>query len=138
MDPVKLIEIARAMRERSHCPYSGYAVGAALLCKDGSIVGGCNVESASFSPTSCAERTALTRAVAEGRREFIALAVAGGPADGVQTEPCLPCGVCRQFLCEWCPPDMPVYCAGTEGDYTVYTMAQLLPVPFTGMEIPGR
>lgn len=100
-----LLAEAKAARENSYCPYSGFAVGAALLTKDGSVYLGCNVENASYGATNCAERTALFAAVADGRKpgDFEAIAIAGGPKDGALI-PCPPCGICRQVLSEFVDP----------------------------------
>ena len=96
----------RAM-ERSYAPYSGYRVGAALLTADGTVYTGCNIENASYTPTICAERTAVFKAVSEGARQFTAIAVAGGK-DGVISGAFPPCGVCRQVMAEFCSPDFPI------------------------------
>ena len=97
MSDEKLMELALAAREGSYSPYSHFRVGAALLCADGSVYTGCNIENAAFTPVICAERTAIYKAVSEGRRDFQAIAIAGGPEGG---EPALtaPCGVCRQVM----------------------------------------
>ncbi len=124
-----LMQQAAAARRMSYSPYSHFAVGAALLGASGRVYTGCNIESASFSPTNCAERTALFKAVSEGERSFAALAVTGAP----QGEPgrfCAPCGVCRQMLAEFCTPDMPVVLGG-ECDMHLYTLGELLPLAFT-------
>ena len=118
-------------RKRSYSPYSGFQVGAALLSADGEIFGGCNIESASFSPTNCAERTALFKAVSEGVKEFAAIAVVGGKAEG-ELEFCSPCGVCRQALVEFCDPkSFVVYLGTSEEDYKGYLLEELLPYSFT-------
>jgi len=101
MKPETLIEYAIEAMDRAYAPYSGYKVGAALLCADGAVYQGCNIENASFSPTICAERTAFSKAVSEGQREFIAIAVCGG-RDGVISGVFPPCGVCRQVMREFC------------------------------------
>ena len=116
----KLMRTAIEYRKRSYSPYSGFQVGAALLSADGEIFGGCNIESASFSPTNCAERTALFKAVSEGVKEFTAIAVVGGKAEG-ELEFCSPCGVCRQALVEFCnPKSFVVYLGTSEEDYKGY------------------
>ncbi len=99
-----LMQSARAATANSYMPYSHYPVGAALLADDGSIWTGVNVENASYGLTNCAERTALFKAVSEGKRHFRALVICGGTAES----PAHPCGACRQVLAEFCPPDMPV------------------------------
>lgn len=91
----ELFKKAAEARLKSYSPYSGYSVGAALLCSDGSVYTGCNIENAAYTPTVCAERTAFFKAVSDGRRDFCAIAVAGGK-DGVDA--CTPCGVCRQVM----------------------------------------
>lgn len=127
----KLMSTAIEYRKRSYSPYSGFQVGAALLSANGEIFGGCNIESASFSPTNCAERTALFKAVSEGVKDFTAIAVAGGKADG-ELEFCSPCGVCRQALVEFCDPKTFVVYLGTSTeDYKGYLLEELLPYSFT-------
>ena len=130
MTPEQLIDLAKDAMTRAYSPYSGFKVGAALLCADGTVYQGCNIENASFTPTVCAERTAVFKAVSEGKREFTALAVCGGK-DGVITGLCPPCGVCRQVLREFCRDDFPVYLALPAGKYETRTMAQLLPDSFS-------
>lgn len=125
-----LASLALAMRKRSYCPYSKFAVGAALLTADGKIYGGCNIENASFGPSVCAERTAVFKAVSEGDRDFAALAVCGGPADREPEDYCMPCGVCRQVLTEFCPPDFPVYLVKSESEIRQLTLRDLLPHAF--------
>ena len=131
--PEKLIELAKEAMTRAYAPYSGYKVGAALLCGDGTVYQGCNIENASFSPTVCAERTAIFKAVSEGRRDFSALAVCGGK-NGVITGFFPPCGVCRQVMREFCRDDFPVYLAGADGAWQVKTLAELLPLSFSSAE----
>ena len=103
----QLRELAEGAAKYSYSGYSGFRVGAALICTDGRIYTGCNIENASFSLTTCAERTAIFKAVSEGRREFAALAVMGGRNDDYSS-PCNPCGACLQVLCEFCPEDFPI------------------------------
>ena len=124
-----LMEAAAAAREFSYSPYSGYRVGAALLGSSGRIYTGCNVENAGYTPTNCAERTAVFKAVSEGEREFAAIAVIGGAGDTVDPA-CTPCGVCRQVLAEFCSSDMPVI-LGTPEEMRVMTLGELLPFAFT-------
>jgi len=128
MKPETLIEYAVEAMGRAYAPYSGFTVGAALLCADGAVYQGCNIENAAFSPTICAERTAFAKAVSEGQREFVAIAVCGGK-NGKITSVCTPCGVCRQVMAEFCKPDFTVYMA-KPGGYEVRTLAQLLPDSF--------
>ena len=130
MTPEVLIDLAKQAMENAYAPYSGYKVGAALLCADGTVFTGCNIENASFSPTICAERTAFAKAVSEGQREFVAIAVCGGK-DGVITGLFPPCGVCRQVMREFCREDFAVFLADREGAYQTRTLAQLLPDSFS-------
>ncbi len=130
MNAEKLIELAKKAMEKAYTPYSGYKVGAALLCADGTVYTGCNIENAAFSPTVCAERTAIFKAVSEGRRDFKAIAICGGK-DGVITGFFPPCGVCRQVLREFCKDDFIVYLAGPEGQCQTRTLAKLLPDSFS-------
>lgn len=128
MDYKNLLEKAQEARARAYAPYSRFTVGAALLLSDGSIYTGCNIENASYSATVCAERTAVFAAIAEGRRDFVAIAISG-EEEGVSGGLCLPCGVCRQVLSEFCAADFPII-VGSAEHYTVYTLGQLLPCGF--------
>ncbi|MBO4217814.1 MAG: cytidine deaminase, partial [Clostridia bacterium] len=113
----------------AYVPYSGFSVGAALLTKSGKIYAGCNIENAAFSPSNCAERTALFKAVSEGEREFAMLAVCSGKGERADAG-FPPCGVCRQALSEFCPPDMPVLIMKNGEEFERSTMAELLPSSF--------
>ena len=126
---MELIEKAKAAMEKAYAPYSGYKVGAALQCSDGSIFVGCNIENAAFSPTICAERAAFAAAVSAGKREFTAIAVCGGK-DGKIQGVFPPCGVCRQVMREFCSDDFKVYLI-TENGYEETTLGALLPQSFT-------
>ena len=128
MKPEVLIEYAIDGMSRAYAPYSGYKVGAALLCADGAVYQGCNIENASFSPTICAERTAFAKAVSEGQRDFVAIAICGGKGGKIESL-CTPCGVCRQVMAEFCGPDFKIYLAKPEG-FEERTLAQLLPDSF--------
>ena len=130
MTPSKLLALAKDAMTRAYAPYSGFQVGAALLCKDGSIYQGCNIENAAYSPTNCAERTALFKAIYDGHRDFTAIAICGGK-DGELTAACSPCGVCRQVLREFCKDDFLIYVATGEDSFETYTLAQLLPHSFS-------
>ncbi|MCR5792696.1 MAG: cytidine deaminase [Lachnospiraceae bacterium] len=124
----ELIKRALEAREKSYSPYSHYRVGAALLCKDGQIYTGCNIENAAYTPTNCAERTAFFKAVSEGKREFLAIAIVGG---GEQVDSYVtPCGVCRQVMKEFCRNDFAIYAAKTPEDYKEFTLMELLPESF--------
>ncbi len=105
MNDRDLILLAREARERSYSPYSGFAVGAALLASDGRVYLGCNIENAAYSPTVCAERVAFFRAIADGARDFSAIAIVGAPSGEKPMRACPPCGVCRQVMAEFCDPD---------------------------------
>ena len=121
----ELVDLAFAMLERSYAPYSGFSVGAALLCADGAVFTGCNVENAAYGSTICAERTALVKAVSEGRRDgFVKLAVAGRSADY-----CWPCGACRQMLWEFAP-GLTVLVARGDRDFISLPLSELLPHGF--------
>lgn len=117
------------MMSRAYAPYSGFFVGAALLCSDGAVFTGCNVENAAFSPTCCAERTAVFKAVSEGHRSFSGIAVAGGKGGRI-TDFFMPCGVCRQVLREFCGDAFPVLVAGANGEVREYRLSELLPAGF--------
>ena len=115
---------------RSYAPYSRFQVSAALLCRDGSIYTGNNIENASYPATVCAERTAFFEAVKAGKRDFEAIAVCGGK-QGVVTDYCAPCGVCRQVMREFCrPEEFLILLPKGPDDYKTYTLAQLLPESF--------
>jgi cytidine deaminase len=130
MNAEKLIEMAMDAMTYAYAPYSGYKVGAALLCADGTVYQGCNIENAAYSPTVCAERTAFCKAVYDGHREFTAIAVCGGK-DGVITGYFPPCGVCRQVMGEFCKGDFTVYLAGPDQTWQTYTLGTLLPFGFS-------
>ena len=125
-----LCALAKQAMERAYVPYSGFRVGAALLCADGSVYTGCNIENASFTPTVCAERTAVFKAVSEGKRDFSAIAVASG-REGRTDGAFPPCGVCRQVLAEFCPPDLPVYVLQADASVREIPLRELLPFAFT-------
>ena len=126
----ELVMQAEQAMALAYAPYSGFKVGAALLTKNGKVFTGCNIENASFSPTICAERTAVAKAVSEGEREFAAIAVVGGK-DGEITGICPPCGVCRQVLSEFCDGDMPVYLGKGKGEFETVALKDLLPLGFS-------
>ena len=130
MEKQELIREAIAARKRSYSPYSHFQVGAALLCADGTVYQGCNIENASYSPTVCAERTAFFKAVYDGHRDFAAIAVCGGK-DGVITGAFPPCGVCRQVMAEFCKADFEILLAKDTENWKSYTLEQLLPERFT-------
>ena len=129
MTPEKLVELAKEAMNYAYAPYSGYKVGAALLCKDGTVYQGCNIENSAYSPTNCAERTAFFKAIYDGKREFSAIAICGGK-DGVIAGLFPPCGVCRQVMREFCGMDFKVYMITPDG-YETRTLAQILPDSFS-------
>nr|MBQ8252930.1 cytidine deaminase [Lachnospiraceae bacterium] len=127
---VTLIKRAKAAREFSYSPYSGYMVGAALLTAEGDIYTGCNIENAAYGPSNCAERTAIFKAVSEGKKEFTAIAIVGGKKDS-DGDYAAPCGVCRQVMMEFCDPqNMQVIVAKSPEEYKVFTLSQLMPEGF--------
>ena len=130
MTPEKLMDLAKEAMQNAYAPYSGFQVGAALLCKDGSVYQGCNIENAAYSPTNCAERTAFFKAVSDGKREFSAIAICGGRG-GVITGRITPCGVCRQVMAEFCEEAFPIFLAKADGQYEEKTLGQLLPESFS-------
>ena len=132
MTDQELMDLAFKARQSSYSPYSGYAVGAALLSEDGRIFLGCNVENASYSPTVCAERTAFFKAVYDGHRDFTAIAVCGGK-NGVITGAFPPCGVCRQVMREFCEDDFVIHMVNEKG-FDSCTLAQILPYSFSARE----
>ena len=132
MTEKELCEAAKKAMEMSYSPYSSCKVGAALLTKSGKVFTGCNIENASFTPTVCAERTAVFKAVSEGEKEFSMIAVAGGK-DGKIERPFFPCGVCRQVMSEFCSSGFCVLVLKSEDDYDKFTLSELLPLSF-GLE----
>ena len=138
IDRKLLIEKAFDAQKYCYTPYSNFNVGAALLCGNGEIYQGCNIENAAFTPTNCAERTAFFKAVSEGQKEFSAIAIVGGKngAKEDEAEYCAPCGVCRQVMMEFCnPKTFKVYLAKTEDDYIEYTLEEILPLGFSGKNL---
>ena len=133
MTPEQLMFLAKEAMGQAYAPYSGFYVGAALLCADGTVYQGCNIENASYSPTNCAERTAFFKAVYDGHREFAAIAICGGMG-GKVTNLLSPCGVCRQVMTEFCGPDFLVHMTDGTGKITTLTLRQLMPLSFSGAE----
>ena len=125
-----LIEQAIEARSHAYTPYSHFQVGAALLTKQGKVYKGCNIENAAYTPSNCAERTAIFKAVSEGEREFAAIAIVGSMEGESNTLPTGPCGVCRQVMAEFCSLDMPVIIAKSPADYITMTLGELLPLSF--------
>lgn len=129
-DKLMLVEKALEAREQSYSPYSGFAVGAALLTAEGEIFTGANIESSSYTPTICAERVAFFTAVHKGKRNFSAIAVVGGKAEEKVKDFCAPCGVCRQVMAEFAGSDFEVVLYDGEKVET-YTLGELLPKSFS-------
>lgn len=125
----KLIEKALQAREFSYAPYSKFRVGAALETAKGEIITGCNIENGAYTPTNCAERTAIFKAVSEGKRDFVRIAIVGGKEDEMVAP--APCGVCLQVMMEFCDPKtFEIVMAKSVTDYEVYTLSELLPKGF--------
>src|SRR5437588_10515319 len=122
-----LIRAASAVRKQAYVPYSGFAVGAAVQCKSGAVFVGSNIENISYGLTICAERIAISSAVAAGQREFVAIAVVADT-----TEPIMPCGACRQFLAEF-SPDLIIVSATVDGNRKIENLSRLLPGPKRGI-----
>lgn len=129
MNEQALAQAALQAMQQAYAPYSDFKVGAALLTTDGRVFTGCNVENASFSTTVCAERTAVFKAVSEGARDFRMLAVVGGKGGDIRGV-CPPCGVCRQVLAEFCPPDFPLLLVRSPDAWERITLGELLPHSF--------
>lgn len=129
MTSKELMDLAIKARQNAYCKYSSFSVGAALLAKSGKVYLGCNVENASFSPTNCAERTAFFSAICAGEREFEAIAICGAKIDEKPTL-CMPCGVCRQVMAEFCTQSFPIYVMGENEKIIKFTLGELLPSAF--------
>ena len=132
-----LVSKALAAMKNSYAPYSEFNVGAALQCRDNTVFCGCNVESAAYSPTCCAERTALVKAVSEGKREFTAIAIVGGK-NGKADKICPPCGVCRQFLFEICGGELDVILGNDSGTIEKHKLSELLPLGFSDKNLNSK
>ena len=136
MDSAKLIEIASETMMKAYAPYSGFKVGAALLCEDGTLYTGCNIENATYTPTVCAERVAFFSAVRDGHRKFSKIAIVGG-LDGVLSSYAYPCGVCRQVMREFCSGDFElIFFDGKE--MKELTLDEMMPFSFTPEYLLGE
>lgn len=136
MDVQKLIKKAFEAQKKAYAPYSHFQVGAALLCSDGEIYEGCNIENASYGACNCGERTAFFRAVYDGEREFRAIAIVGKPADAEKFDYCAPCGICRQVMTEFCDAEnFEIILPRTETDYKIYKLKELFPLGFTAKDM---
>lgn len=129
MNKNDLFILAKEAMKQSYAPYSNYNVGAVLLCKNGNVYKGCNIENASYSLTNCAERTALFTAIANGEKKFDTICIVGGK-NGVITDYAMPCGACRQALAEFCDEDIKVFVGINENNIKEYTLNELLPYSF--------
>ena len=126
MTEKELCQKAVDMMDMAYCPYSHFPVGAAVECSDGSVFTGCNIENAAYGAGTCAERTALSKAVSEGHKDFVRIAIAGKSEDY-----CVPCGICRQFMMEFAP-NIEVICLNGKGESKHFTLPKLLPYGFNG------
>lgn len=131
MNRTELVRIALESRKSAYAPYSRFKVGAALETKSGKIYTGCNIENAAYTPSNCAERTAFFKAVSEGEKEFLRIAIAGGPETAGTLGSCPPCGVCRQVMTEFCDPDsFEVILGGGSEEFQVLLLRELIPLGF--------
>jgi cytidine deaminase len=131
MGHAELLDAALEARKASYCPYSHFSVGAALLCSDGTVYTGSNIENAALSPTVCAERVAFFKAVSDGKREFSAIAVSAGKEGGPPDPLTAPCGVCRQVMMEFCSPvSFEVVLSDASGKARAYRLCDILPLGF--------
>ena len=128
-----LCQKAIDMLDMAYVPYSHFPVGAALLCRDGTVFTGCNIENAAYGATICAERTAMGKAISEGHRDFVRIVIAGRSSDY-----CYPCGMCRQFMKEFAPEEMQVICLNGKGEAKELTLRELLPYGFDSTFLPGE
>ena len=125
MENIELLELAEKAAQNAYAPYSGFKVGAAILCRDGSVYTGCNIENASYGASNCAERTAVFKAVSEGKKEFLKIAIMS--SGGGFT---FPCGICRQVLWEFMPQG-DVVLGGVTGRIKVFKLKECLPEAFS-------
>lgn len=124
MDNAQLIELAKKAMENAYAPYSNFKVGAALLCQNGKVYTGCNIENSSYGASNCAERTAVFKAVSEGEHNFVKIAIVSSSGDFT-----FPCGICRQVLSEFMPEGSIVLCSAENG-IEEFTLEELLPYAF--------
>ena len=123
MNAAELLTRAREAMENAYAPYSNFKVGAALLCASGRVYTGCNVENASYGATNCAERTAIFKAVSEGEREFLAIAIASSSHKATP-----PCGICRQVMTEF-NPELRLILEGENGVAREISLSEIFPLP---------
>ncbi len=129
----ELIQVALGEKDRAYAPYSHFTVGAAVQTESGEIIGGFNIENASFGATNCAERTAIFSALNQGAKRIKALAVVGDPFAFTY-----PCGICRQVMVEFGDPDMPVIVAKNQTEYKVHRLDEILPGAFSRADLEGK
>ena len=134
IDRKMLVDAALGARAGAYSPYSKFCVGAALLCADGEVVIGANVENSSYGGTICAERVALTSAVVNGKRDFKAIAIVGAPCGESVGAYCAPCGICRQFMAEFCAGDFEILLFDGK-EIKAYTLDALFPAAFTKKDL---
>ena len=134
MDNHQLIKAAFKAREHAYAPYSHFAVGAAVLTKDGQVYTGCNIENASYGATNCAERTAIFKAVSEGHKEFVKIAIVGGKPGEEISEFAYPCGVCRQVMAEFCDESFTILLGNSKGIKS-FSLKEILPLSFTKKDL---
>ena len=136
----ELVKKAYEAQKFSYSPYSDFQVGAALLTKSGKVYTGCNIENAAYSPTNCAERTAIFKAVSEGEIQFEAIAIVGNKKEAARDEWefCMPCGVCRQVMLEFVNPEEFEIIAGKGEEIRYFTLSQLLPESFSPGMVDGK
>ncbi len=125
MTDIELLKIAKSASEKAYAPYSKFNVGAALECANGMVYTGCNVENSAYGDTICAERTAMVKAISDGNKSFVRIAIY---ADS--NNYCYPCGSCRQFMTEFNDGEMDVLCAKGSGGYVSHKLKELLPQVF--------
>ncbi|MGI6083986.1 MAG: cytidine deaminase [Acetivibrionales bacterium] len=129
----KLVNLAVKIKENAYVPYSNFHVGAALFADNGRIYTGCNIENASYGAAICAERTAIVKAISDGAKRILAIAVASD-----SKSPTMPCGICRQVLSEFCLSDMPLYLSNRDGEYKVYSFEEILPHSFKKSDMEDK
>ena len=130
MTNFELLNIAKDAMQKSYSPYSNFKVGAALLCNNGKVFSGCNIENSSYSPSNCAERTAFFKAISEGDKDFEKIAIVGG-LGGVIKGFCPPCGVCLQVMSEFCNDDFKIILTNENNEITEKNLCELLPFSFS-------
>ncbi|NCC88049.1 MAG: cytidine deaminase [Clostridia bacterium] len=130
MTNFELLNIAKDAMQKSYSPYSSFKVGAALLCNNGKVFSGCNIENSSYSPSNCAERTAFFKAISEGNKDFEKIAIVGGQ-NGVVKGFCPPCGVCLQVMSEFCNDEFKIILTNENNEVTEKNLCELLPFSFS-------